>query len=48
MCQDRKKLNSGQVLHVCWNNVGNNGTFLTLQDVESKERLTLSFTDANA
>ena len=49
ICKERKKLKTGEVLNVNYKYkiVGNNGKFLTIEDVESKERFTLSFSDAN-
>ena len=40
ICKDRKKLKSGQVLNVNYKYeiVKNNGKFLTLQDIASKEK----------
>ena len=50
ICTDRKNLKSGQVLNVKYKYkiIKNNGKFLTLQDIESKEEITLTFSDANA
>ena len=49
ICKERKTIKSGQVLNVNYRYkiINNNGKFLTLQVIESKEKLTLTFSDAN-